>query len=70
MAREIMYNDFEISLVVFIPNMTTNDAITYTNWQHVLVSCFRTCILHNASHKLNSLKLVCTELLPESKNKI
>ena len=31
MAREITYNNFEISLVVFIPNMTTNHAITCTN---------------------------------------
>ena len=33
MAREITYNNFEISLVVFMPNITTNHAITYTN-QH------------------------------------
>ena len=26
-----MYNNFEISLVVFMPNITTNNAITYTN---------------------------------------
>ena len=32
MAHEITYNNFEISLVVFIPNMTTNHAITYTNY--------------------------------------
>ena len=25
------YNNFEISLVVFKPNITTNHAITYTN---------------------------------------
>ena len=30
MAREIMYNNFKISLVVFMPNITTNNAITYT----------------------------------------
>ena len=30
-ACEIMYNNFEISLVVFMPNITTNHAITYTN---------------------------------------
>ena len=30
-ACEITYNNFEISLVVFIPNITTNHAITYTN---------------------------------------
>ena len=28
---EITYNNFEISLVVFMPNITTNHAITYTN---------------------------------------
>ena len=32
MAREITYNNFEISLVVFMPNITTDHAITYTNW--------------------------------------
>ena len=30
-AREITYNNFEISLVVFMPNITTNHAIAYTN---------------------------------------
>jgi len=33
-AREITYNNFEISLVVFMPNITTKmnrHAITYTN---------------------------------------
>ena len=32
-AREITYNNFDISLVVFMPNITTkmNHAITYTN---------------------------------------
>ena len=29
-ASEITYNNFEISLVVFMPNITTNHAITYT----------------------------------------
>ena len=27
-----MSNNFEISLVVFVPNTTTNHAITYTNF--------------------------------------
>ena len=31
MALEITYNNFEISLMVFMPNITTNHAITYTN---------------------------------------
>lgn len=30
-THEIPYNNFEISLVVFIPNIVTNHAITYTN---------------------------------------
>ena len=30
MAREISYNNFEILLVVFMPNITTNHAFTYT----------------------------------------
>ena len=30
-APEITHNNFEISLVVFMPNITTNHAITYTN---------------------------------------
>ena len=32
MVCEIKYNNFEISLVVFMPNITTNHAITYTNF--------------------------------------
>ena len=35
MAREITYNNFEISLVVFMPNITTDHAITYTNIPHL-----------------------------------
>ena len=31
-VREITYNSFEISLVVLMPNITTNPAITYTNF--------------------------------------
>ena len=31
MAREITCNSFEISLVVFMTNITTNNAITYTS---------------------------------------
>ena len=30
-SLEITYNNFEISLVVFMPNITTDHAITYTN---------------------------------------
>ena len=31
-VRDITYNNFEISLVLFIPNVATNHAITYTNF--------------------------------------
>ena len=31
MHREITYNNFEISFEVFMPNITANHAITYTN---------------------------------------
>ena len=37
MAREITHNNFEISLVVFMPNITTNHAITYTNTDTPLI---------------------------------
>jgi len=30
-AREILVNNFEISFVVLLPNITTKHAITYTN---------------------------------------
>ena len=36
-AREITYNNFEISLVVFMPNITTYHAITYTNFSFFVV---------------------------------
>ena len=35
---KITYNNFEISLVVFMPNITTNHAITYTNFLVSVVS--------------------------------
>ena len=38
MAREISDNNFEIPLVVFMPNITTNHAITYTNCSSVVKS--------------------------------
>ena len=37
MAREITNNNFEISLVVFMPNITTDHAITYTNTLFLLM---------------------------------
>ena len=37
---QITYNNFEISLVVFMPNITTNHAITYTNPQYIVSNLY------------------------------
>ena len=42
-AREITYNNFEISLVVFMPNITINHAITYTNYSTIGISYTFNC---------------------------
>ena len=43
-----MYNNFEISLVVFMPNITTNNAITYTNSAFVIViKAIRSVVVYN-----------------------
>ena len=39
MTREMTYNNFEMSIVAFISNMTTNHAITYTNNYYIKKSC-------------------------------
>ena len=49
-----MYNNFEISLVVFMPNITTNHAITYTNkTKNILISHFRTHLKVVFTNKLH-----------------
>ena len=40
-AREITYNNFETSLLVLMPNITTNHAITYTNYMEMTKSEIR-----------------------------
>ena len=52
-AREITYNNFEISLVVFMPNITTNHATTYTNNTEALVISLA-CV----NNETNNLQLV------------
>ena len=37
---QIMHNNFEISLVVFMPNITTNHAITYTNPRYIVSNLY------------------------------
>ena len=37
---QITYNNFEISLVVFMPNITTNHAITYTNPRYIVSNLY------------------------------
>ena len=65
MARESTYNNFKISLVVFMPNITTNHAITYTNFNHAILihvmritfePCCLTRVLHFMTLNLNSDK--------------
>ena len=53
---QITYSNFEISLVVFMPNNTTNHGITYTNiifpksrW-FFSVSCFLSILTRQAQH--------------------
>ena len=43
-AREITYNNFEISLEGFMPNITTNHAITYT---YFFIPQFKIYEIHN-----------------------
>ena len=53
MALEITYNNFEISLVVFMPNIPTNHAITYTNPFHPSVFLLAGLEIWFRSAKLN-----------------
>ena len=48
-AHEITYNNFEISQVVFMPNITTNQAITYA-------------ILSGVNHFVAKLHLITLKL--------
>ena len=42
MAREITYNNFEISLVVFMPNITTNHAMLFATKKKIqLITTYR-----------------------------
>ena len=59
-AREITYNNFEISLVVFMPNITTNHAITYTN--NTEASEALVISLACVNNETNNLQLVRTQM--------
>ena len=50
MAREITYNNFEKSLVVFMQNITTNHAITYTNTNSLKYSPFMSSHFHTLAN--------------------
>ena len=52
MAREITYNNFEISLVVFMSNITTNHAITYTNYMYseIIINVYAGAVLNNTCY--------------------
>ena len=40
---QISYNNFEISLVVFMPNITTNNAITYITYTNIILLLVNRC---------------------------
>ena len=52
MARKITYNNFEIFLVVFMRNISTNHAITYTNFM-----LLRYFILTLSKNRISTLNL-------------
>ena len=62
MAREITYNSLEISLVVFMPNITTNYAITYRYSNLPGLKFFVYCIWIIICHShLNDMEILKTK---------
>ena len=57
MAREITFNNFKISLVVFIPNITTNHAITYTNLRLSRRQFFSLLVTKSDWHSNNEIQI-------------
>ena len=57
---QITYNNFEISLVVFMPNITTNHAITYTNFSKFtkIVVCWGTFLFLSHLHFFPYMRLL------------
>ena len=52
-----MYNNFEISIAVFKPNITTDRAITYTNWTPLgSVTITYRCGMRYASDSLTQVR--------------
>ena len=74
-AREITYNNFEISLVVFMPNITTNHAITSTNrvlrmtMKYKPFYCWVSCLSPNNAAAEHTLGLM-TNFLSASKSSL
>ena len=78
-ARDIKCNNFEISSVVFMPNITTNHAITYTNrthpvkWSHVRLCCSLTrylSVFFDNSGKCSSITKSTTFLKENKKGRL
>ena len=65
-AREITYNNFEISLVLFMPNITTNHAITYTNT--TVVAIFSNACLWRRSLYSNLVLILKTNCIKPPSN--
>ena len=61
--REITYNNFDLSLVVFMPNITTNHAITYTNFAPELRSNFSSDVLTSSLVNDSSKKMQAAEFV-------
>ena len=55
-SLSITYNNFEISLVVFMPNITTNHAITYTNQDNLVLDVIHQNYLTYGCHCQRFLK--------------
>ena len=65
-GSEIMYNNFEISLVVFMLNITTNHAITYTNLVLITVVTRNTCIIVRHGFMFQIADVLCWDELFKS----
>ena len=58
MAREITYNKFEISLMVLMPNITTNHAITYFTLTRMLGQAYNLILTPRHGEKCLCLCLI------------
>ena len=55
--REITYNNFEISLVVFMPNITKNYTITNTNSENQTIIQYKRPMFNNPLDEVDPVDL-------------